>query len=106
MPDFDFFNDPCLQLLVELLQRGFRCGPLLDFPLRRLIELRIVDGDRCLPSYARHQTFVALAEAARIGMPEEQAANDLVAARDDRHREITLYGKMTLRQALFGAFLP
>jgi hypothetical protein len=49
---------------------------------------------------------VALAEAARIGMPEEQAANDLVAARDDRHREITLYGKMTLRQALFGAFLP
>ncbi len=70
-PNFDLFDNPRLQLLVELLQCGFRRGPLLDFSLRRLIEARIVDGDRGLGGDARHQTFMAFAEAARLGMPEK-----------------------------------
>ena len=65
--------------------------------LRLPVEVRVVHGDRRVGREAGDQALVTLVEERGIGMPEEEAAQQLVRARAHRRREVAPRGQLAGR---------
>ena len=102
----DTLRDALLQRLVQALQLVLSPSSRLDLALARLVETRIVDGDRRLAGDARHDPFGAIGEDARVGMAEEKAAKHLAGARHDRNSQIAAHRQMAGRHAVIRRILP
>ena len=92
-------GDPRLQRLVQLAQCLLGELAVADLALRGLVEPGIVDRDRRLAGDPDQQLLVTLGEAGRLLVAEEQAADHLAGARDDRHGEIGGDRQMALGHA-------
>ena len=77
-------------------------APLGDLALRRLVEARIVDADRRLAGDADEELLVPRCEAGRLLMAEEEPAQHLARAREDRHGKVARDRQVALRLAVIG----
>ena len=91
---------------LALAQGGLGLAALGDLGLSGLIEPGVVDRDRRLGGDAGDEALGALAEHAGLRVAEEQAAEDLARARDDRHRQIAAHRQVALGMPWCGALWP
>ena len=64
------------------------------------IKPRVVDRDRRLGADPLHQLFMLFLEAARLGVAEKQASDDLAGSPSNRHREIAYDRQVPLGHAV------
>ena len=67
---------------------------------RRGVQARVVDGDGGLGGDAFGETLAALGEDADIRVPEEQPAEHVARAADDRHRQVAAHRQVACRLAM------
>ncbi len=65
----------------------------------RLEQRGVVEGDRRLSGEAGDEGLLAIAEAARLGMAEQQRAERRAGARDHRQGEVAAHRQVALRHA-------